>query len=56
MTDCDHEYTLESIANPSGAEGRAITRTALLVCTRCGHQQARLTQRSDEEIAVELSA
>jgi hypothetical protein len=56
MTDCDHEYILESIANPSGAEGRGITRTAWLVCTTCGHRQARLTQRSDDEINAEIAA
>jgi hypothetical protein len=56
MLDCDHEYTLDAIENPSGAEGRGITRTAWLVCSRCGHRQARLTNRTDDEINAGLAA
>jgi hypothetical protein len=55
MLDCDHEYTLDAIENPSGAEGRGITRTVWLVCSRCGHRQARLTNRTDDEINAELA-
>ena len=56
MLDCDHEYTLDAIENPAGAEGRGITRIAWLVCSRCAHRQARLTNRTDDEINAELAA
>jgi hypothetical protein len=56
MTDCDHEYILESIASPSGTEGRGTVRTMTLQCTLCDHRQARLTQRTDAEIDAEIAA
>jgi hypothetical protein len=56
MLDCDHEYTLESIENPSGAEGQGITRTIWLLCSLCAHRQPRLTNRSDDQINAEIEA
>ena len=55
MLDCTHEFTLESIENPSGAKGQGI-RTIWLLCSLCAHRQARLTNRTDDEIYAEIAA
>jgi len=55
MSDCDHEFVLESIESPTGTEGRGTTRTIWLACTICSHRQPRLTQRTDAEIQAALA-
>jgi len=55
MTDCDHEYQFESIENPADPQGKNPTRTMWLLCTLCAHRQARLTQRTDDEINAAMT-
>lgn len=54
MTDCDHDYLLESIESPTGSEG-TLTRIATLKCKLCEHVQQVLTQRTDKQIAAETA-
>ena len=56
MLDCNHEYTLESIENPSGAKGQGTPRIIWLACSLCEHREGRLTNRSDDQINAEIAA
>ena len=48
--DCAHRYSVASI------EGAGRARTLWLKCDKCGGSLARLTNRTDAEIAAELAA
>jgi len=54
MSDCEHEFTLESIENPEGTERPGAIRTAWLRCTICDMRQSRMTMRTDAQIQAEL--
>jgi len=49
-TDCPHRYRIDSITD--GQPGKP--RTAHLQCRDCDHRLDRLTQRTNEELALDL--